>query len=46
MKKEQTNEKVLFCHMLNMFCSELEQEDFEVVGCDGDCKNCEEMQEV
>lgn len=33
----------LWCHALNMFCSDME-EDKENCGCDGNCEECEYLE--
>lgn len=40
-----------WCPFINMFCSEIEEEEIEMAqsvyqGCDGDCRNCEEVEVV
>lgn len=30
-----------WCNEINMWCSDIEEEEREMIDCDGDCKNCE-----
>ncbi len=30
-----------WCSLLNMWCSDVEDEEFEMNDCFGDCRNCE-----
>lgn len=36
----EVDDKELWCSILNMFCSDTDQEDKEDICCDGDCANC------
>ena len=31
---------VIWCGILNMWCDDIDTEDIELIGCDGDCKAC------
>lgn len=38
--------KALWCEVMNMWCSDMDEEDKEIACCDGNCKGCENSQEV
>lgn len=35
-----------WCNEINMWCSDIEEEEQEMIDCDGDCKNCERSEDV
>ena len=35
-----------WCSLINMWCSDMDDEDIYNIGCDGDCRRCEECEEV
>ena len=35
-----------WCNVMNMWCSDMDEEDIDIVGCDGACSCCEECEEV
>ena len=35
-----------WCNIINMFCTDMDAEDFDMCECDGMCKDCEECSEV
>ena len=35
-----------WCNVMNMWCSDMDEEDCNNAQCDGDCKNCEECEEI
>ena len=35
-----------WCSIMNMWCSDIDEEDMANIGCDGDCRHCEECEEV
>ena len=30
-----------WCKVMNMWCSDMDEEDIDNVGCDGECDNCD-----
>ena len=37
---------MLWCNGMNCWCSDMETEDKEMCGCDGNCKGCEECEDI
>ena len=35
-----------WCNVMNMWCSDMDNEDAENAGCDGNCNGCEECEDV
>lgn len=35
-----------WCNLMNMWCSDMDEEDFANACCDGKCRSCEECEEV
>ena len=35
-----------WCSIMNMWCSDIDEEYKDNIGCDGDCRDCEECEEV
>lgn len=35
-----------WCNLMNMWCSDMDEEDFENACCDGECSGCDECVEV
>lgn len=35
-----------WCEVVNMFCSDMDEEDQEHIGCDGECSDCGYCSEV
>ena len=35
-----------WCNVMNMWCSDMDDEDVENLGCNGNCKGCEECEEI
>ena len=35
-----------WCNKANMWCSDMEDEEYEMCDCEGDCKDCEECEEI
>ena len=35
-----------WCNLMNMWCSDMDEEDFANVCCDGKCRSCDEFEEV
>jgi hypothetical protein len=41
-----TEKVAVWCDILNMFCDDVEQEELEIIQCDGECNDCEHCSEV
>jgi len=35
-----------WCNKINMFCSDIEDEEIEMCGCDGECMGCEDCTDI
>lgn len=35
-----------WCSLLNMWCNDVEEEEFEMADCFGDCRNCDHRETV
>lgn len=35
-----------WCSYMNMWCSDMDEEDFDDIGCDGECKYCNDCEDV
>ncbi len=35
-----------WCNVMNMWCSDMDEEDFADACCDGRCRGCDECEEV
>lgn len=35
-----------WCNLMNMWCSDMDEEDLDNAGCEGDCKSCDECDDV
>jgi hypothetical protein len=35
-----------WCERINMFCSDIEDEEMEMCECDGDCGNCDDCTDI
>lgn len=35
-----------WCKAMNMWCSDMDEEDVENTGCDGNCNGCDECEDV
>lgn len=35
-----------WCGYMNMWCSDMDDEDMEFAGCDGECNCCDDCEEV
>lgn len=33
-----------WCNVLNMWCTDMDEEDRDYCGCDGDCRNCDDCE--
>lgn len=37
---------MLWCSIMNMWCKDMDEDDKETICCDGNCKGCENSEEV
>ena len=35
-----------WCNRINMFCCDIDDEEMEACGCDGNCRGCEDCSEI
>lgn len=35
-----------WCNYINMWCSDMDEEDFDSIPCDGDCEDCCECEQI
>lgn len=35
-----------WCGYMNMWCSDMDDEDIKMAGCDGECKCCDDCEEM
>ncbi len=35
-----------WCKAINMWCSDMDEEEYENLGCDGECNGCHECEEI
>lgn len=35
-----------WCKVINMWCSDMDEEEYEYLGCDGKCNGCYECEEI
>ena len=40
------NRKMKWCNRISMWCDDIEDEEIEMCGCDGNCKGCEDCELV
>lgn len=39
------NRKMKWCNRISMWCDDIEGEEIEMCGCDGNCKGCEDCED-
>ena len=35
-----------WCNVINMWCDDMDDEEIDLIDCDGDCRNCDQCEEV
>lgn len=46
MGKYKEDKQMQWCEIMNMWCSDMDDEDVENCHCDGDCGRCEQCSDV